>query len=257
MADEYRSSDIPGTFSLHELVTEPSSFQSFIRYLQRLKSKGLLKGVEPVKEATETASEPRIDTKQVLDSVSKPACVFLPADRGTMSDFEEVFVGDLTQFDPREGCLADARRRFRILPSLLALAFVAPRRNDPDGVIARMWKVIAKYFPEMPRPVDVHGLRMLFETADGTIVSLPQLSDGQRALLLIMGELALRNPAHGVVLIDEIEQHLHPRWQRAILDAQMALLPDAQFILTTQAPYIAASAPDDVITIGDWQRDGQ
>jgi predicted ATP-binding protein involved in virulence len=110
--------------------------------------------------------------------------------------------------------------------------------------------------PDMPRPVDVHGLRLLFETPEGTVVSLRQLSDGQRAILLIMSEIALRNPAHGVVLIDEIEQHLHPRWQRALLEALLALLPTAQYIITTQAPYVAASAPDDVITIGDWERDG-
>jgi predicted ATPase len=258
MADRDHSSDIPRTFSLQDLIGEPSSFRLFLEAVQRLRDKGLLKGVEKgTEEHNEKESEPRVEAKKVLDRISTPACVFLPADRGTMSDFEDVFVGRLTQFEPREGCLTDDRSRFRIVPSLLALAFVAPRRNDPEGVIARMWKVIAKYFPEMPKPVDVHGLRMLFETADGTIVSLPQLSDGQRAILLIMGELALRNPAHGVVLIDEIEQHLHPRWQRAILDALMALLPDAQFILTSQAPYIAASAPDDVVTIGDWERDGQ
>lgn len=87
-------------------------------------------------------------------------------------------------------------------------------------------------------------------------MDLPRLSDGQRAVLLILGELALRNPAEGMVLIDEIEQHLHPRWQRAMLDALFSLLPDAQLIITTQAPYVAASAPDDVVTIGDWTRDG-
>lgn len=187
---------------------------------------------------------------------SHPPGVFLPADRGTLQDFADVSLASLFEFKPRTGCLSPKRDRFQVIPSLLALAFMAPAVNDRDGVIARMWKVLAKYFPEMPRPVEVRGLRLHFQTPEGAIVDFSRLSDGQRAVLLILGELALRNPAGGVVLIDELEQHLHPRWQRSILDALIALLPDAQFIITTQAPYLAASAPDDVITIGDWRRDG-
>jgi energy-coupling factor transporter ATP-binding protein EcfA2 len=187
---------------------------------------------------------------------SHPPGVFLPADRGTLQEFEDVSLASLSEFKPRTGCLSPKRDRFQVIPSLLALAFMAPAVNDRDGVIARMWKVLAKYFPEMPRPVEVRGLRLHFKTPAGAIVDFPRLSDGQRAVLLILGELALRNPAGGIVLIDELEQHLHPRWQRFILDALVALLPDAQFIITTQAPYLAASAPDDVTTIGDWTRDG-
>ncbi len=187
---------------------------------------------------------------------SHPPGVFLPADRGTLQEFEDVSLASLSEFKPRTGCLSAKRARFQVIPSLLALAFMAPAVNDRDGVVARMWKVLAKYFPEMPRPVEVRGLRLHFQTPEGAIVDFPRLSDGQRAVLLILGELALRNPAGGVVLIDELEQHLHPRWQRSILDALVALLPDAQFIITTQAPYLAASAPDDVTTIGDWTRDG-
>ena len=84
------------------------------------------------------------------------------------------------------------------------------------------------------------------------------LDEGERAVLLIFGELAIRSPkGGGLVLIDELEQHLHPRWQRAALGALVALLPSAQFIFTTQSPYLAACAPDDVVELGDWTRDGE
>lgn len=194
--------------------------------------------------------------RSVIRGRRHPPGVLLPADRGTLRDSEHVSVAGLSTFEPRAGCLSTKRERFQLVPSLLALAYMAPDLNDRDGTVTRMWKVLAKYFPEMPRPVGVRGLRLLFETSDGTVVDLPRLSDGQRAVLLILGELALRNPAGGIVIIDELEQHLHPRWQRAILDALVALLPDAQFLITTQAPYLAAAAPDDVITMGDWKRDG-
>jgi predicted ATP-binding protein involved in virulence len=73
----------------------------------------------------------------------------------------------------------------------------------------------------------------------------------------MFGEIALRAPKDGVVMIDEVEQHLHPRWQRAVINALPALVPTAQIILTTQSPYVAACAPDDTLKLGDWERDGQ
>ncbi len=193
---------------------------------------------------------------QIIIGRANPPAVLLPATRGPLEEVPLTPIESLNEFRPLEMCLSLDRQRFQLIPGLLALAYMAPEHNDRDGVVRRMWKVLAKYFPKMPRPVGVRGLQVLFETDDGAVVRLSRLSDGQRALLLILGELALRNPAGGIVLIDEIEQHLHPRWQRALLDALVALLPTAQFIITTQAPYLAASAPDDVITLGDWHRDG-
>jgi energy-coupling factor transporter ATP-binding protein EcfA2 len=181
--------------------------------------------------------------------------VLLTADRGSLEQ-RDVSIADVVRFDPREGCLAPGRDRFAPLAARLALA-TAATRFDPGGAVARMWKVLRKYFPELPRPVE-HGtdLNLWFVTRGGSTVPLSKLSDGERAVLLIFGELALRNPRLGIVLIDEIEQHLHPRWQRAILEALTSLLPFAQFVVTTQSPYLAAVAPDDVIKIGDWDAYG-
>lgn len=103
----------------------------------------------------------------------------------------------------------------------------------------------------------IEGLSLRFKTQDGAFVALRALSDGQRALLLVFGEIALRAPQHGVVLIDEVEQHLHPRWQRIIPEALTALVPTAQFILTTQSPYLAAAFPDDRLELGDWKSHGE
>lgn len=48
----------------------------------------------------------------------------------------------------------------------------------------------------------------------------------------------------GVVLIDELEQHLHPRWQQMIAARLMAQFPRIQFILTTHTPLLASAAAD-------------
>lgn len=86
---------------------------------------------------------------------------------------------------------------------------------------------------------------------DGLAVDIEQLGHGQRQLLTLVGDLASRainlNPhlgadaldlTPGVVLIDEIETHLHPRIQRRIGEALRELFPALQFIATTNSPFL-------------------
>jgi energy-coupling factor transporter ATP-binding protein EcfA2 len=188
---------------------------------------------------------------------AKPPCVLLPADRGVLEPRDDLMLKDVVDFNPRWGCLSRNRERFGSLAARLALAYAGDKRLDQSQAVSRMWKVLEKYFPEMPRPVGIEGLSLRFLTRDGATVGLGALSEGQRALLLLLGEIAMRAPHHGVVLIDEVEQHLHPRWQRIIPEALTALVPTAQFILTTQSPYLAVSVPDDRVELGNWRDDGE
>ena len=48
--------------------------------------------------------------------------------------------------------------------------------------------------------------------------------------------------AEGVVLIDEIDLHLHPHWQQVVLDGLREIFPRLQFIVTTHSPQVLSSA---------------
>lgn len=78
---------------------------------------------------------------------------------------------------------------------------------------------------------------------------LNQLSNGEKCLLAMVGDLArrlalanpgLENPLEGkgIVLIDEVELHLHPAGQREIVNQLQSVFPNIQFILTTHSPQI-------------------
>ncbi len=78
---------------------------------------------------------------------------------------------------------------------------------------------------------------------------LEQLSDGEKMLLMVVCDIARRlsiaNPGlsdplegQGIVLIDEIELHLHPKWQREVIPALMTTFPNIQFIVTTHSPQV-------------------
>lgn len=85
--------------------------------------------------------------------------------------------------------------------------------------------------------------------------SIYNLSTGYRAILSMIMELAYRasvlNPTmqdfsalEGVVLIDEIDAHLHPKWQWKILDAIRQVFPRVQFIIATHSPIVISSVKD-------------
>lgn len=83
----------------------------------------------------------------------------------------------------------------------------------------------------------------------GISLKVDQLSDGEKCTLALFGDLArrlalansfLENPllGKGVVLIDEIELHMHPSWQRKILPKLKECFPNIQFIVTTHSPQV-------------------
>jgi len=91
-------------------------------------------------------------------------------------------------------------------------------------------------------------LRMTVEK-DGLEFNVAQLSDGERNMLAMVGDLARRlsvlnpglrntNEGSGVVLIDEIDLHLHPGWQRTVVQSLENTFPGCQFILTTHSPQV-------------------
>lgn len=93
------------------------------------------------------------------------------------------------------------------------------------------------------------------------------LSDGVRSMLALVMEMAFRcyllNPhlgkeaallTSGVVLIDEIDLHLHPAWQKRVVKDLQAAFPHIQFIVTTHAPLVIGSLRDGkIFTIKDNQ----
>jgi predicted ATP-binding protein involved in virulence len=81
------------------------------------------------------------------------------------------------------------------------------------------------------------------------------LSDGQRIMLTLIGDLARRivtlNPqledkalleTSGIVLIDELDLHLHPKWQRRVIADLKRTFPKVQFVATTHSPQLIGEA---------------
>ncbi|WNG33436.1 AAA family ATPase [Archangium violaceum] len=97
---------------------------------------------------------------------------------------------------------------------------------------------------------------------EGAVLEVDQLSDGEKSLLAMAGDLgrrlALANPsladplsAEAVVLIDEIELHLHPGWQRMVVERLRQTFPHCQFIMTTHSPQVLSQVPTESVVLLD------
>ena len=108
---------------------------------------------------------------------------------------------------------------------------------------------------------DVEGLKVrrnplcMKVKKGGRDIRVDQLSDGEKCTLALVGDLARRiaivsqhreNPLEGtgIVLIDEIELHMHPGWQRRVLGVLANTFPNIQFIVTTHSPQVLGEADD-------------
>jgi predicted ATP-binding protein involved in virulence len=90
--------------------------------------------------------------------------------------------------------------------------------------------------------------------AFGRSLDFSQLPDGMRSTVgwiadfmmrqdLVKWDRALGGKRPGVLLLDEVDAHLHPLWQRKLLPAMREALPDAQILVTSHSPFVISSCP--------------
>ena len=113
-----------------------------------------------------------------------------------------------------------------------------------------------KYFTDFKNiRIRRQGTPTMIVEKDGEELDVNQLSQGEKSLFALVGDiarrLALLNPGldnplegEGVVMIDEVDLHLHPKWQHDLIDKFVKTFPNVQFILTTHSPHVISDRPD-------------
>ncbi|GGX98664.1 ATPase [Litchfieldella qijiaojingensis] len=110
-------------------------------------------------------------------------------------------------------------------------------------------RAIMRLFPDLSEPhIELNPLRFAVKQ-QGEWLNIAQLSDGYQTLLGLVIDLssrmAMANPhlddplaSEAVVMIDEVDLHLHPEWQQRVVGDLLATFPNTQFIVTTHSPFI-------------------
>lgn len=119
----------------------------------------------------------------------------------------------------------------------------------PDPQLEAVRRALTSFMPEFSNlTVRRNPLRMEVEKR-GERLTVNQLSDGEKCLMALVGDLARRlaianperkNPleGEGIVLIDEIDLHLHPLWQRMVIPRLLSVFTNCQFLITTHSPHV-------------------
>lgn len=195
-----------------------------------------------------------------------PIAVYYTTDRAAYRLPKRLLTGlPQDQHAAYHGALSNRQVDFRNFMSRYRVWYESVKSNqDPGDRNQRTLKAIDRAIQEfLPGFSDVrvetNPLRLLV-SKNGHPFNLTQLSDGERSVFAMLIDLCRRltlaNPeldplqGAGVVLIDELELHLHPKWQREIVEKLRSTFPNIQFIATTHSPFIIQSLkPGELINL--------
>ncbi|CAK8724021.1 ATPase AAA-type core domain-containing protein [Candidatus Electrothrix laxa] len=152
---------------------------------------------------------------------------------------------------------------------MVYLDYRIAKEKDPEAERQKELGILA-INKVLPDDVSFHSVtaegRILFDIG-GMKVPTIALSDGYRSVLALAGDIVWRlllsypesnDPLmeEGVVLIDELDIHLHPIWQRDIALWLQEQFPNIQFIVATHSPLVASGAGEDALTYRFFFKDG-
>jgi len=116
-----------------------------------------------------------------------------------------------------------------LFPGLKDFCFEKAGEND---------NVVAKFVTEHDRNVSFEGLGFGYQT------SLTWLADFCKRMFELYPKSKKPLQEEAVVLVDEIDLHLHPKWQRDLVPTLSKIFPNVQFIVTTHSPHVLQSMED-------------
>lgn len=247
---------------------------TLVTFKQRTSSIPLESG-NPREHAVDTPDKEQVtpqSLKKLFPNASKsevqPIAVFYSTKRSLISDKEpaksSIAGGQAAAFG--EALSPDREFNLRIFAQWFKVQQELAGEN-PTALkhIAVMTEAVESFLPNFSNLhiVEIDGKAHFMIDKNGIHLSLYQLSDGERGVLSMILDIARRlsqaNPSlehplrdgKGVILIDELDLHLHPKWQRTIVENLTRIFPNLQFICATHSPQIIGEVPHEKITIID------
>jgi predicted ATP-binding protein involved in virulence len=168
---------------------------------------------------------------------------------------ENTALKQYSRFEPYVDCFHTGVDNKAIVEWLLKLELSEIQKKIPSPLKSAI-EIAAKGAMEncIGFGFDFDESRVMVRFEDGVSTPFEHLSDGQRTILGLFCDIARRaailNPhmgenickeTKGVILIDELDLHLHPKWQRVIIEKLRNTFPNIQFICTTHSPFLIQS----------------
>ncbi len=197
--------------------------------------------------------------KDIAESVALPIVVFYNINRLNF-DFQEIAKREYTALSAYDNALDGLELDYNLFFRWYKW------QKDTDifkktNVIQHIDKAILTVMNDVDNQVfsdlviepttDIREYRLVLKKGN-VEVEADQLSSGEKSMLILIADIARRlcllnpksdNPLHGqgIVLIDEIDLHLHPKLQRQIIPKLQAIFPNIQFVVTTHSPLVISN----------------
>lgn len=164
-------------------------------------------------------------------------------------------LGKMSRFEAYRGCLEPAVSSDLLRRWIKKMALIEVQQSRSLSSLDAVYSAVVgcvEGAKEALYDYVLDDIALDFENGDRFPFGL--LSDGQRSMAALAADIALRcvqlNPhlkgeaareTEGIALIDELDLHLHPNWQRAVVRNLTSLFPKLQFVATTHSPFIIQS----------------
>ena len=223
---------------------------------------GMTESFGPVRTLTEDRARRRFrpiiefyDSRNEDSTIGVPIALYYTTDRAAFrllrKSLKAAPAGRAAAY---HGALRDKTVNYRSFVTWLRTRqALAEERPQDRRILEVVQSALSRFLPVFARLEGQENPPRLFVSKRGVRLGIEQLSDGERSFVGVIIDLA-RHLAHanpgaddplsdgeGVILIDELELHLHPKWQRSVVQHLQKTFPSLQFITTTHSPFVVQS----------------
>ena len=164
-------------------------------------------------------------------------------------------LGKVSRFEAYRGCLEPTVSSKSLRGWIKKRSLEVVQKQWPLQSLDAVYRAIVDCVEGAERAMYDFGIDdIVLDFKNGERFPFDLLSDGQRTMTALAADMAWRcvqlNPhlagqalreTEGIMLIDELDLHLHPNWQRMIVRNLLSLFPKLQFVATTHSPFIVQS----------------
>ena len=153
------------------------------------------------------------------------------------------------------------------IPSYIATKMISAMLKNKNEKVGDVQKKVFDEINEIFEILDIDvkvedisqdGKNMpIFENSSGDKFDINELSSGEKQLFLRTLAIKMLNPQNSIILIDEPELSLHPKWQQRIVDVYKKIGKNNQIIIATHSPHILGSVKKENIMLLDKDGEGK
>lgn len=212
-------------------------------------------------EANDPLREKHIEIKNKLDIL--PKVIYVP----TEINFQKMNVASTTLVQEYKFINIVDTNLIKDIPSYIAtkmISAILKNKNEKVGdVQKKVFNEINEIFEILDIDVKVEDISQdgknmpIFTNSTGDEFDINELSSGEKQLFLRTLAIKMLNPENSIILIDEPELSLHPKWQQRIVDVYRKIGKNNQIIIATHSPHILGSMKKENIMLLDKDDEGK